>query len=123
MNTLKSKIFVASFGIIISLIIFSCNKEYIEEPEDTSESIEFISLEASTYRAKVWDTIWIKVTVIGDSLEYKWQKNSGSMVKTDNPNEVIYWGCYSCIGKNTITCTASNSTGEKSKSVEVEVYR
>ncbi len=109
--------------IITSLVLFSCKKEYIEDPEDTSESIEFVSLEASTYSAKVWDTIFIKATVIGDSLEYKWQKNSGSMVKTDKPNEVIYWGCYSCVGKNTITCTASNSTGEKTKSVEVEVYR
>ena len=115
------KKFFWHISIILGILLFfACEKEYVDPiEEDNTSAIEFISLEASSYSVKVFDTVYIKAIAEGEDLVYKWQKNSGTL--KGEGNEVIYWGCYSCIGVNTITCEVSNDSGHVSKSINIEV--
>ncbi len=114
------KLFLRVSVVLVLFVLTSCEKEYVDPiDEDNTSAIKFISLEASSYSVKVFDTVYIKAVVEGENLTYEWQKNSGTL--KGSGNEVIYWGCYSCIGVNTITCKASNDSGHVSKSINIEV--
>lgn len=114
------KFFWSMYVILGVFVLFACEKEYVDPvEEDNTSAIKFISLEASSYSVKVFDTVYVKAVVEGQDLIYEWQKNSGTL--KGSGDKVIYWGCYSCIGVNTISCKVYNDSGHVSKSINIEV--
>jgi len=114
------KFYLCIYVVFAVFILFACEKEYVDPvEEDNTSAIKFISLEASSYSVEIFDTVYIKAVAEGKDLMYEWQKNSGTLIGSGN--EVIYWGCYSCVGINTITCKVSNDSGHVSKSINIEV--
>jgi len=67
------KKFFGSISVILTLFFLtSCEKEYVDPiDEDNTSAIKFISLEASSYSVKVFDTVYIKAVVEGKNLTYE----------------------------------------------------
>lgn len=99
--------------------IISCQKVYVDEtPDIPTDKIDYISLTASQESAKMFEPIIIKAVAKGENLEYKWQKNKGSLV-LDNDSTARFWGCPTCLNWVTISCTVSNQYGRETKEVKV----
>ena len=112
--------------IIPALIsLTACQPEYFEMTEDIpTETINFERLEVSKDTAYMFDTIVVKAIASGESLNYKWQKNKGTLVpKADEPNIAYFWGCPTCTGWLTISCTVSNEFGSYTESINVYILR
>lgn len=102
-----------------------CQREYFEETEDKpTETIDFVSLVASKDSAYMFDTIVIRANVKGEGIQYKWQKNKGSLVPVKgDPSSAYFWGCPTCTGWLTVECTAFNEYGSYTKNIQVYVIR
>ncbi|HRY31583.1 MAG TPA: hypothetical protein P5531_01305 [Bacteroidales bacterium] len=101
---------------------FSCSKHSDIIPENTSNEIKIDSIIPSARDLLVWQQCSITVYARGNDLEYNWKTDHGSMVGLDSVT-VIYWGCPSCIGTNTVKCTVSNSTGSVSDTIMLHVRK
>lgn len=116
------------FLILIFLLLFvfvGCQREYFEEYEDRpTETIHFDELEVSKDTVFMFDTVVVRAIASGEDLHYKWQKNKGSLVpKQDDESVAYFWGCTTCTGWLTISCTVYNEYGAYTKEVEVYVLR
>ena len=109
---------------IVAIVFLSvrCQPDYYEENTDIpTETIDFKELTVSKDTAWMYDTIVIKAIAEGENVQYKWQKNGGSLVLTNDPSIAYFWGCPTCIGWLTISCTVFNSYGSYTKDVDVYI--
>lgn len=111
--------------IVVMSMLVACQPDYFETTEDIpTNTIDFERLEVSKDTAYMFDTIVVKAIASGENLNYKWQKNKGSLVpKADEPDISYFWGCPTCIGELTISCTVSNEFGSYTKSINVYILR
>jgi hypothetical protein len=97
-------------------VLWACSDKDENKPSD---SIKIISLTATLNPIKAFDTTVITVVATGDSLQYGWKANHGTI--TGSGQTIKYTACQSCIGMNTITCRVFNSTGEVSDTIMIRV--
>lgn len=117
-----------SYIVIVSYILFlalsSCQSGYMEEPDDhPTELIKFEGITASRDSACMFDTIILEAKAVGENLTYKWQRAKGSLVPIkDDPSKAYFWGCSTCVGRLTVSCTVSNEYGSETKDIDVFVW-
>lgn len=105
--------------LTVSLLLCSCQKEYVDNTEDRpTDKIDYISLTASKDSAKMFEPVIITAIAEGENLKFKWQKNKGSMVLEER-NVAKFWGCPTCLNWVTVSCTVSNEFGSETKEVRV----
>lgn len=108
---------------VSSLLFISCQKEYFDENLDNpTDKIKYISLTASKDSAKMFEPITITASAEGENLNYKWQKNKGSLV-LESENVAKFWGCPTCLYWVTVSCTVSNEYGSETKEIKVFIKR
>lgn len=105
--------------VVLPALFISCQKEYFDENIDNvTDQIKYISLTASQDSAKMYEPVIITAIAEGENLEYKWQKNKGSLV-LEADNVAKFWGCPTCLNWATVSCTVSNEYGSETKEVKV----
>jgi hypothetical protein len=108
---------------VSSGLFISCQKEYVEQiPDKPTDKINYISLTASQDSAKMFEPVIIRAVAEGKNLQYKWQKNKGSLV-LENDSTARFWGCPTCLNWVTVSCTVSNEYGWETKEVKVFINR
>jgi hypothetical protein len=106
------------YTLVAVVLVLSCSKE--DEPPADTGAIKIISLTSTDSVIKAFtDTATITVVATGDNLEYKWTYNHGRVIGSGAI--VRYAACQSCIGLNTITCTAFNDSASASKDIKILV--
>lgn len=115
---------ILAITVILSAFV-SCQKEYVDDIQDNpTEKINYISLEASQDSANMWEPIIITAVAEGENLQYKWQKNKGSLVVEEGSGNVAkFWGCPTCLNWASISCTVSNEYGSETKEVSVFIRK
>ena len=110
--------------ILIGISILSCQRDYMEELIDRpTDEIDFVSLTSSRDSACMFDTIVLKAEAFGENLKYNWSRAKGSLaVKKDDPSTAYFWGCHTCVGRLTVSCTVSNEFGSYTKDIDVFVW-
>lgn len=105
-------------------LISSCQEDYIKEIEDKpTDKIVFTGITASKDTVCMFDTIVLTANATGENLKYTWQRAKGSMVGVKGePEKVYFWGCQTCCGDLTISCTVENEYGAYTKDISVFVY-
>lgn len=119
------KLLIFPIFLYISLLVASsCQEDYIKEIEDRpTDMIEFTDITASRDSACMFDTIVLTANAKGENLKYTWQRAKGSMVGVEGmPEKVYFWGCNTCCGDLTISCTVENEYGAYTKDISVFVY-
>lgn len=121
---MKKLLLIPTLLIGVTSIISSCQEDFIEEIEDRpTELIEFSGITVSRDTACMFDTIVLTANAKGENLKYTWQRAKGSMVGVKGePDKVYFWGCQTCCGDLTISCTVENEHGAYTKEVSVFVY-
>lgn len=121
---MKSLLFALCIAIVIGITVAACQPSYMEDPEDKETStIEFRVLTASCDSACMFDTIVITADAMGENLQYEWQRAKGSLVPVKGePNKAYFWGCQTCVGRLTVSCTVSNEYGSYTKDIDVFVW-
>lgn len=106
------------------LLISSCQREYMESPEDIPTStIEFTDITSSCDSACMYDSIVLHANARGENLKYEWQRAKGSLVQDkEDPSKAYFWGCFTCVGRLTVSCTVSNEFGSFTKEIDVFVW-
>lgn len=109
---------------VLAAVISSCQEDYIRDIEDKpTELIEFTGITASRDSACMFDTIVLTANAKGENLKYTWQRAKGSMVGVKGePYKVYFWGCQTCCGDLTISCTVENEYGAYTKEISVFVF-
>jgi hypothetical protein len=102
--------------ILFTVILWACSKDNENNPSD---SIKIISLTASLNPVKAWDTTVITVEATGETLQYGWEANHGSII--GGGESIRYSAGQCCVGFNTITCRVFNYTGEVSDTIMIRV--
>ena len=104
------------------LVFTSCKKDTkeAESEPNPSNNLSIDSIVATKKSIIVWEEIYIKAYARGQNLKFQWSANHGSMLGADSI-AVKYWGCYSCIGLNTIECKVSNEYGTVSDTIMINV--
>ena len=106
--------------ILLVILMFACNKEDDKPDVNLSDKLALDSLVATKKHIITWEEITVKAYARGESLEFEWYTNHGSMVALDSVT-VLYWACPSCEGLNIIECTVSNEYGSISDTVMIQV--
>ena len=121
---MKSLLYTLGTVIIIGISATSCQPSYMEDPEDIeTPTIEFRELTSSCDSACMFDTIVFVADAVGENLKYEWQRAKGSLVPVRNePNKAYFWGCHTCVGRLTVSCTVSNEYGSYTKDIDVFVW-
>ena len=121
---MRKLLFLPVILCILAFIASGCQEDYITEIEDKpTETIEFLGITASRDTACMFDTIVLTANAKGENLKYTWQRAKGSMVAVkDEPDKVYFWGCQTCCGDLTISCTVENEFGAYTKEINVFVY-
>ena len=116
------KIFFIIF--LAAFMLTCCQGDYIEYYVDIeTELITFEGITASRDSACMFDTIVLSAHASGENLEYKWQRTKGSLVQVpDDPSKAYFWGCRTCVGDLTVSCTVLNEHGQYTKDVTVFVW-
>ena len=96
---------------------YACNKDKF--PQNISDEIQIIRLEASFRNIKAWDTTTITVLASGENLSYAWEANHGDI--KGSGTQVKYAAGNCCIGLNTITCRAFNETGYQEDTIQIRI--
>jgi len=99
----------------------SCQKESTPSI-DPSNNLAIDSLVATKTDIKAWEEINITAYTRGKNITIKWSANHGSMAGKDSVT-VKYWACTSCIGLNTVKCTASNEFGTLYDTIMINVHK
>lgn len=105
------------FFIISLLFITSCNNK--SDDLNLTDKIVIDSLTSTYYTLKAWDTTSVRCYARGDSLQYHWECNHGSI--KGSGIEVKYAAGECCVGINTIICTVSNKYGDAVKELDIEI--
>lgn len=113
-------IYLILFATCAVLLSQSCDKQKEEPPVVPSVNLALDSITATKKHIVVWEEIIVRVYARGENLDYKWETSSGSMLPIDSVT-VRYWGCPSCVGKNIIQCSVSNTFGSVSDTIVVQV--
>lgn len=110
--------------VALLLLSSSCQEDYIMEIEDKpTDLIEFTGITASKDSACMFDTIVLTAIAKGENLKYTWQRAKGSMVGVKGePDKVYFWGCQTCCGDLTVSCTVENEHGAYTKEIRVFVF-
>lgn len=121
---MKSLLHTLCAVIIIGIAVTSCQPSYMEDTEDVETStIEFRGLTASRDSACMFDTIVLVADAAGENLQYEWQRAKGSLVPVKGePNKAYFWGCHTCVGRLTVSCTVLNEHGSYTKDIDVFVW-
>ncbi len=121
---MKSLLYTLCTVMIIGLAVTSCQPSYMEDSEDVETStIQFRGITASRDSACMYDTIVLTADAVGENLKYEWQRAKGSLVPVKGqPNKAYFWGCYTCLGRLTVSCTVSNDFGSYTKEIDVFVW-
>jgi len=106
-------------AILITVLIFGCEKEGDTRIEDTTDAITIDSLTASFYTVKAWDTTTISCHASGSDLIYAWECDHGNF--NGGGTQIKYAAGECCVGLNTITSTVSNETGHVTQQIQIEV--
>jgi len=109
-----------SILLIGLLMIGSCKKEETTIIPVPTENLALDSLVASKKDIVIWENIQITAYARGKNLSFKWSTNHGSMIGRDSVT-VIYYGCNSCVGLNTVECKVSNEYGIVSDTLMINV--
>ena len=111
------------YSILISLLLsfWACDKDETSVEVDPSDKLAIDSLVATSKNIEVWEQITITAYTRGDSIDFHWSTNHGTMMWTDS-NTVQYWGCPSCKGLNTVECEISNTHGIVSDTIMINVH-
>jgi len=120
--TAKHKIlFLLTLIITSCLLLNACdkNQEATPEPEHTI-NLALDSITTTKKHIVMFEEILVTAHARGENLQYFWETNHGSMLSQDSIT-VRYWGCFSCVGLNTIQCTVSNEFGSISDTIMVQV--
>lgn len=104
---------------LVIILAIGCKKEEVEEAEP-SVNLRIDSIVATAYDVVVYEEVFVTIYATGENLEYLWSTNHGSMYHQDS-STVMYWGCYSCAGLNTIKCEVSNEYGTVSDTIMINV--
>jgi hypothetical protein len=105
--------------LILLFVIFACQKEKDQNPDNTTDQIILDSLVASHYTVKAWDTTTITCYAHGTDLVYGWECDHGNF--NGSGMQIRYAAGECCIGLNTITCKVSNETGQIVRDIQIEV--
>lgn len=121
---MKALFYALSAVIVICAGLISCQRPYMDDTEDIETStIQFKSLTASRDSACMFDTVILVADAVGENLKYEWQRAKGSLVPVrEEPNKAYFWGCMTCVGRLTISCTVSNEFGSYTKNVDIFVW-
>lgn len=121
---MKSILVACSAFIVTVIAITSCQPSYMDTPDDKyTSTIEFRQLTSSCDSACMFDTILIVADAVGDNLKYEWHRAKGTLLPDPHePNKAYFWGCHTCVGRLTISCTVSNEFGSYTKNVDVFVW-
>lgn len=103
---------------LIAILLLACQKTDINNG-NTTDQINIDSLTATFYTVKAWDTTTITCYAKGDSIIYGWECDHGNF--NGGGYQIRYAAGECCVGINTITCTASNSTGKVSEEIKIEI--
>lgn len=120
--TAKLKYAYLSLLIITGCILMTgCeqDEEDMPEPEPTV-NLAIDSITTPKKHIVMFEEILVTAHARGENLQYLWETNHGSMLSKDSIT-VRYWGCYSCVGLNTIQCTVSNEFGSITDTIMVQV--
>jgi len=116
--TLKQAIFVLILGL--PLLFLAACEENDNPYVDPSDALAIDSLVASQRSAGLWEQVTITAYTRGENIEFHWTANHGSMTGVDS-SSVVYWGCPTCIGLNTIECIATNAHGSVQDTIMIFV--
>jgi len=106
------------FASLIFFTLLSC-EEKINEPE-ISDTSKIDSLTAGNYSIKAFtDTTTIRVHYNDLGQDISWEADHGTL--SGEGKEIIYFAGECCVGLNTITCTLTDSTGQISENIKIEV--
>ena len=121
---MKSLLYTFCTIMMIGVAVVSCQPSYMEDSEDVETStIQFRGITASRDSACMYDTIILTADAVGENLKYEWQRAKGSLVLVKGqPNKAYFWGCYTCLGRLTVSCTVSNDFGSYTKEIDVFVW-
>ena len=108
----------------LGVLVTSCQREYMESTEDIpTATINFIDITSSCDSACMYDSIVLHANAQGENLRYDWQRAKGSLVKDkDDPSKAYFWGCFTCVGRLTVSCTVSNEFGAYTKEIDLFVW-
>lgn len=114
---------MALFGVLLALAT-ACQEDYVKDIADKpTEKIEFSDITASRDSVCMFDTIVLTAHATGENLKYTWQRAKGSMAAVKGePEKVYFWGCLTCCGDLTVSCTVENEFGAYTKEIDVFVY-
>lgn len=121
---MKRRLIIQSGIVGLLLMSSSCQEDFISEIEDRpTETIDFIDITASRDSICMFDTIVIAANARGENLRYIWQRAKGSMIGIPGePDKVYFWGCKTCCGDLTVSCTVENEYGSYTKAIRVFVF-
>lgn len=121
---MRNVLTITILAIVLPIIIISCQKDYIEDFNDIeTESIVFEGITASRDSANMFDTIILTAVAKGENLQYKWQRAKGTLIAfNDDPSKAYFWGCPTCIGDITVSCTVSNENGQYTKEKNLYIF-
>lgn len=106
--------------IILMSNLSSCDPNTDSPYVDPSDHLAIDSLVANKHSAGLWEEVTITAYTRGENIEFSWTANHGSMVGVDS-SSVVYWGCPSCTGLNTIQCVAKNDFGSVQDTIMIFV--
>ena len=115
---------IAVVAFFLFLTLSACQSSYMEEPADhPTDLIKFEGIMASRDSACMFDTIILEAKAVGENLTYHWQRAKGSLVPVkDDPSKAYFWGCQTCVGRLTVSCTVFNEYGSETKDIDVFVW-
>ncbi|MGN0032393.1 MAG: hypothetical protein ACI358_01225 [Candidatus Limimorpha sp.] len=121
---MKNVLTITILTTILPIIILGCQKDYIEDFNDIeTESIVFEWIIASCDTANMFDTIILTAVAKAQNFQYKWQRAKGTLIPFNyNPSKAYFWGCPTCIGDITVSCTVSNGSGQYTKDKSLYIF-
>ncbi|MCM1168494.1 MAG: hypothetical protein NC324_01005 [Bacteroides sp.] len=122
---MKTLFYTIGIALAFGGLISSCQPDYIEDTENIeTDTITFRGLTASRDSACMYDTVVISADAEGENLNYKWQRAKGSLVPLkEDPSKAYFWGCFTCVGWLTVSCTVYDEYGSYTKDIEVFVKK
>jgi hypothetical protein len=115
---MKTLIVYCAVFIAFGVGLVSCNDKQIDIGPVT-DTINILSLEASSRSIKAWDTTTITVVAAGEHLQYYWEANHGDINGSGAIVKYAAGNC--CLGINTITCRVFNENGYVEDTIQIRV--
>lgn len=106
--------------LILIPVLTACDPDSNLPYVEPSDHLAIDSLVANKHSAGLWEEVSITAYTRGENIEFQWTANHGSMIGVDS-SSVVYWGCPSCTGLNTIQCIAKNEFGSVQDTIMIFV--